>query len=96
MLTRDHLLEVADLYRSLTGIEEETTLSHRVFGDTKKLRQLREGVGITLDRFNAAMIWFATRWPECQPMPDCLRAFSPVPLPSPTPVSEAPDSKDAA
>ncbi|MFN3575519.1 MAG: hypothetical protein ACK4TJ_00820 [Tabrizicola sp.] len=75
MLTTQDLIAVADRFRLLTGIEEETTLSHRLFGDTKKLRQLRQGAGITLERFNAAMQWLATRWPDGHDFPDALAAF---------------------
>lgn len=86
MLTKDDLLETADLFRSLTGVEE-VTLSYRMFGDTKKLRALRGDAGITLDRFNAAMAWFATNWPDDADRPERLAAF----LPAPTP-----EEKDAA
>lgn len=84
MLTETDLLAVADLYRSLTGVEE-ITLSYRMFGDTKKLRMLRDGRGITLERFNAAMAWFATNWPEGSQLPDTLAAFVPTPDPSADP-----------
>ena len=86
MLTKDHLLEIADLFRSLTGVEE-VTLSYRIFGDTKKLRVLRGDAGITLDRFNAAMTWFATNWPKGQDLPTRLAPFVPTPTP---------EEKDAA
>lgn len=83
MLTKDHLLDCVDLYRTLTGVEE-VTLSYRIFGDTKKLRALRGDAGITLDRFNAAMTWFATNWPEGEALPERLLPYA-VPGPSPDP-----------
>ncbi len=88
MLTKDDLLEITDLFRSLTGVEE-VTLSYRIFGDTKKLRALRGDAGITLDRFNAAMTWFATNWPEAACLPERLADFLPATTPSP-------EEKDAA
>jgi hypothetical protein len=89
MLTKDDLLHVADQFRDLAGIEEETTLSHRIFGDTKKLRQLREGSGITLERFNAAMQYLATRWPEGCALPEALVAYRDAAvLETPTPPNE--------
>lgn len=88
MLTETDLLAVADLYRSLTEVEE-VTLSYRIFGDTKKLRLLRDGRGITLERFNASMSWFAANWPGDVALPETLAAFAPTPTP------ETP-SKDAA
>lgn len=78
MQTKDDLLECADLFRALTGVEE-VTLSYRIFGDTKKLRQLRGPAGITLDRFNAAMIWLASNWPEGFELPGRLTAYVPKP-----------------
>ena len=92
MLTTEDLVAVADQFRALTGIEEETTLSHRLFGDTKKLRQLREGSGITLDRFNSAMRWIALRWPEGHDLPEALIAFRA----DPADAIPTPDEKDAA
>jgi hypothetical protein len=86
MLTKDDLLHISDRFRSLTGVED-VTLSYRIFGDTKKLRALRGDAGITLDRFNAAMTWFATNWPEDVELPARLAPFRPDPTP---------DEKDAA
>lgn len=86
MLTKDDLLACADLYRALTGVEE-VTLSYRMFGDTKKLRSLRGPAGITLDRFNAGMTWFATNWPDGADLPERLVPFRPAPTP---------EQKDAA
>jgi len=92
MLTKVHLIESADLFRSLTGVEE-VTLSYRVFGDTKKLRQLRGESGITLDRFNAAMIWFAQNWPADAELPERLVPYradaAPTAESSPAPDEEA-------
>lgn len=94
MLTKDDLLTMADLFRSLTGIEEETTLSHRIFGDTKKLRQLRDGSGITLERFNAAMRWLALRWPDDAALPDLLVPFRDAVAPAVE--ASDPEPKEAA
>jgi hypothetical protein len=99
MLTTDDLLSAAELFRDLSGIEEETTLSHRLFGDTKKLRQLREGSGITLERFNAAMQWMAVRWPDGQDLPSALVAFRDAATPAestPSPEKPARPNEEAA
>jgi hypothetical protein len=74
MLTSDDLLACVDLFRAVTGVEE-VTLSYRIFGDTKKLRQLRERRGITLERFNAAMLWLAVNWPAGADLPHTLAVF---------------------
>lgn len=63
MIDTATLIERADAYKAATGITEDTTVSHRVFGDTKKLGALRRGGDITVRRFNAAMAWFAANWP---------------------------------
>jgi hypothetical protein len=63
MPTHDDLLTLADAYASLTGASE-TTISSRVFDDSKKLAALRVGKDITLRRFNAALAWFSANWPH--------------------------------
>lgn len=63
MIEIAHLLALVDEYRRATGVED-TTVSHRVFGDTKKISALRNGSDITTGRFNDALIWFAEHWPE--------------------------------
>lgn len=77
MLVITDLLEIADTYRSLLGIEAETTVSHRVFGDTKRLGALRDGREITVGRFHAAMGWFAANWPDSAEVPEKLRQYLP-------------------
>lgn len=72
MITKQNLLDVADAYLLASDALRETTVSHRVFGDTKKLASLRADGDITLGRFNAAMRWFATNWPAGHAMPDEL------------------------
>jgi hypothetical protein len=57
-----HLLSLADAFIAATSIKE-VTLSHRVFGDSKKLAAIRKGADITLGRFNAALEWFSLNWP---------------------------------
>ena len=61
----DHLtlLTLADLFTGATGVRD-VTLSHRLFGDSKKLAALRDGADITVGRFNSAVRWFSTNWPE--------------------------------
>lgn len=63
MIEIAHLLAVADAYMIATSVKE-VTLSHRLFGDSKKLTALRTGADITLTRFNAALAWFSENWPD--------------------------------
>lgn len=62
MLRIPDLLRIADTYRAFLGIEEKT-VSHRVFGDSKKLTALRTGSDISTGRFNGAFQWFSANWP---------------------------------
>ena len=62
MIDKASLIAVADAYIAATDLPE-TTVSHRVFGDTKKLAMLRGESDITVGRFNAAMTWFSCNWP---------------------------------
>ena len=57
------LLSVADAYKTGLGIED-TTVSARVFNDSKKLSALRAGADITIGRFNSALRWFDDNWPD--------------------------------
>ena len=63
MIDIDTLISRADDYKRLLNIPEDTTVSYRVFGDSKKLSALRCGADITVRRFNAAMRWFDYNWP---------------------------------
>lgn len=69
------LLRLCDLFRTLTGVAEEKTLSYRMLGDSKRLGQLRESGEITVGRFNGAMEWLAERWPVEAFFPDELVAY---------------------
>lgn len=71
MIEITHLLSVADAYRLATGVED-TTVSYRVFGDTKKLGAMRAGADVTVGRFNDAMVWFSTHWPEGAQWPEAV------------------------
>lgn len=63
MLEIAHLLMLADEFQRVAGVSD-TTLSFRVFGDSKKLAALRCGSDITTARFNAAFVWFSVNWPS--------------------------------
>lgn len=76
MLEIEHLLTLADSYVRATSLED-VTLSHRLFGDSKKLGALRNGADITVTRFNAALLWFSTNWPTGAEWPsDVFRPIS--------------------
>lgn len=58
-----HLLMLADEFERVTRLSD-TTLSSRMFKDSKKLAALRSGSDITTVRFNDAVMWFSENWPE--------------------------------
>lgn len=63
MFEIDTLIARADAYKMAAGVLDDSTVSYRVFGDTKKLASLRNGADLTTRRFNAAMAWFDKNWP---------------------------------
>jgi len=58
-----YILTLARVYAEAEQIEIKT-VSWRVFGDGKKLDALEGGSDIQLGRYNAALQWFASNWPE--------------------------------
>lgn len=73
MIDIAEFIALADTYKRLTGVERDTTVSYRVFGDTKKLGQLRAGAcDLTVGRYNAALVWFGANWPEGADRPALL------------------------
>ena len=72
MIKISDLIHVADAYKSAAGIDRDSTVAHRVFGDSKKLTALRGGAQLTVSRFNDALLWFASNWPEGSEVPEIL------------------------
>jgi len=72
MITPLQFVDLADAFRTASGIERETTLSHRMFGDTKKLAMLRAGGDLTLTRAIEGLRYMAGNWPSGQPLPALL------------------------
>jgi len=62
MYSITRLIVLADAFKVATDLPD-TTLSYRIFGDSKKLTQLRRGRDITTSRFNAAIEWFRANCP---------------------------------
>lgn len=74
MNTIEQLILVADAYKAASSIDKDGTVSHRVFGDTKKLSALRSGSDITTRRLGAAFRWFSENWPDGEKKPEILLA----------------------
>ncbi|WP_233713849.1 hypothetical protein [Aquamicrobium zhengzhouense] len=71
MISISHLLRLVDAYAAATRLPD-VTISHRLFGDSKKLAALRAGADITVTRFNGAVRWFSANWPLDVEWPDCV------------------------
>lgn len=55
---------VAEAYAAAAGVEL-STVSYRVFSDTKRLRRVFDGqADLKSGSIWAAMIWFSKNWPE--------------------------------
>lgn len=65
------LLSLANTYEAATGIGR-TTLSWRVFSDTKKLQSLHDGKDIQTKRLESAIAWFSANWPEGADWPESI------------------------
>lgn len=76
------LVAIADAYRAASGVPQESTVSYRVFGDTKKLTQLRGAADITVARYSAAMDWFVANWPEGHSLPRELAPWAVPAIPA--------------
>lgn len=63
MRLTDHLIVLARAYTQATGLKT-TTLSYRVFDDTKKLGSILAGSDIQTGRYEKAMQWFSDNWPQ--------------------------------
>ena len=65
----DRLLTVARAFGEAAGLPE-TTVSWRVFGDTKKLPRIKAGADLQTRRLEMAMRWFSTNWPNGHAWPE--------------------------
>lgn len=63
------LISIAETYAVATGVER-TTVSWRLFGDSKKLDALVSGSDIQVRRFEAALQWLSDNWPVGAIWPD--------------------------
>jgi hypothetical protein len=60
---KGHLIAVIDAYAAATG-ERDTTISYRVFTDSKKVAALRGSASITTARYIVSMQWLSDHWPD--------------------------------
>lgn len=80
----EKLLCIARAFAELNGIEL-STVSWRVFGDTKKLAAMENGADIQTRRYERAIQWFSDNWPEGSDWPDGITRPSPRRDPPPPP-----------
>ena len=63
MIDLSELFPLFDEFCRLSGISE-STLSSRLYGESKKIALLRAGGGLTVDRFNYTVRYLDGLWPE--------------------------------
>ena len=64
------IVALAERYCEATG-DRLVTISHRVFGDSKKLLAIRDNdADLTVSRYNSALLWFSENWPDRVEWPD--------------------------
>jgi hypothetical protein len=72
----EQLLTLSQAYQDATG-KKPTTVSWRMFGDSKKLGGLRNGGDIQVKRYEQAMAWLAENWPQNAPWPKKISRHPP-------------------
>lgn len=80
MRMTDQLVQVAEAYCEARGLSL-ARVSVLVFNDGKKLKAIAEqGVDLSTGKFEFAMRWFSTNWPEGAAWPDAITrpATSPI------------------
>lgn len=83
MIEIETLLTLVDCYSAATGLPD-STVSYRLFDDTKKIANMRAGADITVGRFNHAVRWLSDNWPEGAVWPETIAR----------PVSEIPEAAE--
>ncbi len=64
-----HILLLSEEWLRRTGLRE-TTLSSRLYGESKKIASLRKGSDLTLSRYRDSLQWFHENWPPNAIWPD--------------------------
>lgn len=59
----DHLIAVAAEFGRAANLDD-TTVSWRLFGDSKKLPAIKAGADIQVKRLEKAMTYLSSNWPE--------------------------------
>lgn len=81
MVTARDILALAEPFAVATNVPL-TTVSSRVFDDSKKLAAIDAGADLTLTRFARAVEWFAANWPDNAVWPVGVERPSPAPQPA--------------
>lgn len=63
MITEAELLRIVDAVAASTGLSD-TTLSSRIFDDSKRIAAIRGGSTITVRRMSDAVEYLCKNWPE--------------------------------
>lgn len=63
MITEAELIRIIDAVTASTGLSD-TTLSSRIFNDSKRIAAIRGGATITVRRMADAVEYLCKNWPE--------------------------------
>lgn len=63
MSALEQIIELSKAYGSALEVEN-STVSWRVFGDSKKLDAIIAGADLQVTRYERALQWFSDNWPE--------------------------------
>ncbi len=62
MIDARDILRLTDALQRIDPLPD-TTISHRIFDDGKKLTAIRNGSDLTTSRYRVAVEWFDRNWP---------------------------------
>lgn len=77
-------IAVTTVFREISGLET-TTLSWRLFGDSKKLGALEAGADIQVTRYEKALQWLSDNWPSEHDASWPVDVVRPAKTPAPAP-----------
>lgn len=80
----NHLIRLTNEYARAAGVGVTTT-SRRLFQDSKKLAAIHKGADITTARFEAAVQWLSSNWPEGAEWPEGIHRPEPATRQDPEP-----------
>jgi hypothetical protein len=73
----DELVALAREYQRASKLDT-STVSWRIFGDTKKLQAIVDGADIQVRRYEKALLWLSSHWPTDAKWPASIERPAPA------------------